>query len=473
MTHRKFKHPKSLYVLISFLFCALAIPLVWIIIIFFEGESPTFQMENPTQTIGTSYTLKGWASDQKSGLRRVWITIFQQGKEQTLLDQKFPSKGFLRGGGVLQPISLNIRTDRLDLEDGQALLRIAVWDYSYRGWWTGNQTYAEHKILIDTKPPAIDVLSRTHNLNQGGTGLAIYKISETDTINGVQVADRLFPGHTGFSGDPHLYIAFFAVPYDKGTETELHVIATDHAGNTGKASVPYNIHPRSFSKDTISLADTFLRRKIPEFESGSYISDPSASPIEKFIVINRELRQANHKSLQAVSKQTDTKLYWEGPFLRLPRSECMAGFGDHRKYLYEGRAVDEQVHLGMDLASTRHAPVPAANNGRVALAKYIGIYGKTILLDHGFGLFSIYGHLSRIEVTKDQVVSKGEVIGHTGMTGLAGGDHLHYAMMVGHTLVNPLEWWDPNWIKHNVSNKLKAALPGDGSNEALQSPKDL
>ena len=148
--------------------------------------------------------------------------------------------------------------------------------------------------------------------------------------------------------------------------------------------------------------------------------------------------------------------------MRLPNSARKAGFAEHRKYKYDGRTVDEQVHLGIDLASTGHSPVPAANDGRVALAAYLGIYGKTVLLDHGFGLFSMYGHLSRIEVEKDQVVSKGDVIGRTGMTGLAGGDHLHYSMIVGHTFVNPIEWWDPNWIKHNVTSKLSLATPEEG-----------
>jgi murein DD-endopeptidase MepM/ murein hydrolase activator NlpD len=157
----------------------------------------------------------------------------------------------------------------------------------------------------------------------------------------------------------------------------------------------------------------------------------------------------------AALRQTDPELYWEGAFLRLPHSAQRSGFADHRKYVYGGQTVDRQVHLGIDLASTEHAPVPAANNGRVVFAEYLGIYGMTVVLDHGFGLFSMYGHLSRIQVEKDQMVSKGDVIGFTGMTGLAGGDHLHYSIIVTHTFVNPVEWWDPAWIQHNVTGKLE------------------
>jgi murein DD-endopeptidase MepM/ murein hydrolase activator NlpD len=447
----------------ALLLCGLAIPLVGMIAMSFEGEMPAFQIGSPIQTIGTSYTLQGWASDQKSGLRRVWVAILQQGNERILFEQTFPSQGLLRRGlSQNQRVSIEINSEALGLDNGEALLRVAVWDYSYRNWLAGNRTYEEHKILIDTQPPMIDVLTTTHNLNQGGTGLTIYRISETGTINGVQVAGSFFRGYPGFFSDPDLYVAFFAVPYDQGPESEIYVSATDPAGNSRQNRFTYHINQKNFKEDTITIPDAFLRRKIPEFEGALDKGIPSASPIEKFKAINRHLRQANHETLKDICKGSDAKLYWEGKFMRLPNSARKAGFAEHRKYKYDGRTVDEQVHLGIDLASTGHSPVPAANNGRVVLAAYLGIYGKTVLLDHGFGLFSMYGHLSRIEVEKDQMIAKGDVIGYTGMTGLAGGDHLHYSMIVGHTFVNPIEWWDPNWIKHNVTNKLSLATPEEG-----------
>jgi len=456
MTVKNSRLPRPLFVLVLLLLCGLAVGLVWLVIVGFEGEVPTFQLQSPIQTMGTSYTLNAEASDQKSGLRRVWITILQGGKERTLFDKTFPSTGLL-GGGVLhrQAISLDVNSGVLGLEDGEALLRTAVWDYSYRGWWTGNRAYAEYKIIIDTKPPTINVLTHAHNLNQGGMGLAIYEVSEENTVSGVQVEDVFFPGYSGFFDDPRLFIAFFALPYDKGADTEFFVTATDIANNTSKAEFPYHINAKSFKKDTIALSDGFLKRKMPEFAYFSDRVDPSAPLIDRFVAVNRYLRQANHKTLVEASRRTDAKLYWKGAFLRLPGSAQKAGFADRRSYVYEGKTVDNQVHLGIDLASTGHSPVPAANNGRVALAEYVGIYGKTVMLDHGFGLFSMYGHLSRIQVEKDQMVSKGDVIGFTGITGLAGGDHLHYSMMVGNTFVNPIEWWDPAWIKHNVTDKLE------------------
>jgi murein DD-endopeptidase MepM/ murein hydrolase activator NlpD len=140
----------------------------------------------------------------------------------------------------------------------------------------------------------------------------------------------------------------------------------------------------------------------------------------------------------------------------MPGSASQAGFADHRVYEYNGKIIDRQVHLGIDLASVRHAAIPAANSGIVAFSGNLGIYGKTVLIDHGFGLFSMYSHLNASDVRKGQTVKKGDTIGRTGSTGLAGGDHLHFSILIHNTFVNPIEWWDASWIENNVTDKIKA-----------------
>ena len=148
-------------------------------------------------------------------------------------------------------------------------------------------------------------------------------------------------------------------------------------------------------------------------------------------------------------------MYWDGGFIALPRAQRRAGFADHRTYMHNGNKIDEEVHLGVDLASLMHAPVPAANNGRTVFADWEGIYGNTVVIDHGFGLLSLYSHLSQISTRVGDLVSKGDIIGNTGMTGLAGGDHLHFSMIVGNVFVNPYEWWDAAWIRNNITSKLE------------------
>jgi murein DD-endopeptidase MepM/ murein hydrolase activator NlpD len=195
---------------------------------------------------------------------------------------------------------------------------------------------------------------------------------------------------------------------------------------------------------------------MPEFNVD--VPGDSKTPlVDKFWIINNKLRKINYETTMQACRDTDNVLYWDGKFKRLPRSANRAGFADRRTYKYNEKIIDHQTHLGVDLASVAHSPVPASNRGKVVFMDYLGIYGKTIILDHGFGLFSMYSHLSsyNLNVKKDKIVSKGEIIGNTGVTGLAGGDHLHFGMLVHKTFVNPVEWWDAGWIDNNIMSKIR------------------
>jgi murein DD-endopeptidase MepM/ murein hydrolase activator NlpD len=249
-------------------------------------------------------------------------------------------------------------------------------------------------------------------------------------------------------------MAFFALDYKQGPDTNIFAEATDFAGNNTRGRFPYYIKKRSYKKVLINISDRFLNWKTPEFNVE--VSPDSNTPlVDKFLMVNRKIRESNRRQITEIVSETDEKLYWNGAFLRLPNSARKASFADHRKYKYKDRIIDRQVHLGIDLASVAHSPVPASNSGKVAFTGYLGIYGKIVVIDHGFGLFSTYSHLSAFDVKQGQIVSKGEIIGRTGSTGLAGGDHLHFGILVHNTFVNPVEWWDAAWIKNNVSGKIK------------------
>jgi murein DD-endopeptidase MepM/ murein hydrolase activator NlpD len=131
-------------------------------------------------------------------------------------------------------------------------------------------------------------------------------------------------------------------------------------------------------------------------------------------------------------------------------------FADVRTYIYKGKKIDQQVHLGFDLSKVKNTPIPASNDGKVVLAEMLGIYGNCVVIDHGYTLQSIYGHLSSIQVKPGDMVKKGQTIGLSGSTGLAGGDHLHFSMQVDGVQVNPVEWWDAHWIHDRILSKLPA-----------------
>ena len=99
----------------------------------------------------------------------------------------------------------------------------------------------------------------------------------------------------------------------------------------------------------------------------------------------------------------------------------------------------------------------ASNAGKVVLAEFLGIYGNCVILDHGMGLQSLYAHLSTIDVQPGAAVQQGQVLGRSGATGLAGGDHLHYTMLLGGHAVTPVDWWSAQWIEDRVMRKLREA----------------
>ncbi len=433
---------------------------VWLFITVLEGKPPAIQIEMDSSHIGAARDISGTISDTGTGLRRVRVTVVKDGQEHVLLEESFsasgPAAGLLRGGTVHETsFSNRLDPEKINISDGKAVLRIEARDYAWRGWWHGNLGRFEKPIVIDTRPPEIEVMSRAHNVRQGGSGVIIYRVSETDTRSGVHVGKDFYPGYAGCFEDDKVMIAFFALSYQQGRGTDMRVTAEDKAGNRSKTGFYHYIKARKFKHDLIPISDRFLDRKMPEFDNKS-LPDAPKSPLEKFLMVNRKLRVKNSRQLLAIGQQSDPELYWQGAFLRLPHAATRAMFADQRSYKYNGKVIDHQVHLGIDLASLRQSPVPAANGGRVAFTDHVGIYGKTVVIDHGFGLFSAYSHLSRMSVKKGDVIEKGTIIGKTGQTGMAGGDHLHYGMFVHHTFVNPLEWWDATWIKHNVTSKIEA-----------------
>jgi murein DD-endopeptidase MepM/ murein hydrolase activator NlpD len=264
----------------------------------------------------------------------------------------------------------------------------------------------------------------------------------------VRVGDSFSPGFRHPS-DPALFVAFYAVHPDSPADLRAEVVAEDRAGNEGTVPLAVSLVERSFPSDTVQVSDGFLGRKIPEL-----LPEHDGELIDAYLKVNRDLRRENAEKLRKLCSDSSDDRLWSGPFLQLPASQVNARFAERRTYVYEGREVDRQTHMGFDLASTARAAVPAANDGVVAFVGPLGIYGNTVLIDHGLGVFSLYGHLSEITVEKGQPVARGDQIGRTGATGLAGGDHLHFSMLVAGDFVDPLEWFDKQWIEEHVEAKL-------------------
>jgi len=424
-----------------------------------EGEKAEVALNLNSPYLGVSQDLALEITDLKSGVRNVQVTLAGKGKTVELLKESVDGGDIFLGGGKRSVDFLTrIEPKKMGLAEGEAVLRIVVRDLSWRGRFHGNKTTIEKKMTIDFKPPVVTVLSRAHNVNQGGSGLVIYELSEDCPVSGVQVGEQFFPGYTGLVEKETVFTAFFALAYSQDTTTQIFIKAVDSAGNITRAGFPKYLKKKRFKKDKIRISDRFLESKIPEFDipDKDFSDDPEMPPLlKKFLVINNKVRQANAARIMKATSRTEPAILWKGKFLRMANSKRMAGFAEHRTYYYKDKKVDEQTHLGIDLAAYSRDKVTAANSGKVVFAEDLGIYGQTVILDHGFGLFSMYSHLSRIDIQVDQVVAKDELVGLTGTTGMVGGDHLHFSMVVHNTFVNPVEWWDATWIKNNITSKIK------------------
>jgi hypothetical protein len=432
----------------------IVILLVWFLITIFEGEKPQAQLEPLPEYLSKGITFKVMASDLNMGLRNIKVSIKQDGPAISVLKKDFPYEGLFNKRGIYTfAEEFTLDPKRLQLVQGDANLIVEVHDFSKRRGGDGNLVLLEHKMIVDTIPPSITPISRSHNVNVGGAGLIVYRIS-TDTIqSGVLVDDLFFPGIASTNDSPtEIYICYFAAPYNFKKDTTLYLWAKDRADNETKKVFFYHIRQKRFRKDKITISHRVLDNIISSFPPD--IFEPGKSEIEKYLLLNRRLRKENHAVIRQLCQSPTEERLWDGPWSRMKNAATMADFGDQRIYYYKGNLIDRAVHLGVDLASLARSPVQAANTGRVIFAQDLGIYGLTVIIDHGQGLYTMYGHLSSIEVAVGQPVTKGDTIGVTGTTGLATGDHLHFGFMVHGVAVNPAEWWDSHWIRDNIYRKL-------------------
>ena len=320
---------------------------------------------------------------------------------------------------------------------------------------------AELTMPVRLVPPSIESLAEGDVVRQGGAGVVAYLVGESSVRVGVRVGELFFPGSPLTDlmpqADPRARFAFFAVPHDVDEPSEVRLTAVDELGNSVERPFLQRFDRRTFKADDIRVTDGFLEDVVPEILSQTPSLRSTGIQVDDYVTINRDLRSQNRARLQEIGASSRGEMLWSGAFLQLPNSSVMAGFGEDRTYLYDGRVIDRQTHLGYDLASVRRAEIPAAADGVVLLAEFFGIYGNTVVLDHGYGVLTLYSHLSQIDVTVGETLSRGDTLGRTGTTGLAGGDHLHFAVLVRGIQVDPLEWLDPKWIETRIASKLEAA----------------
>ncbi len=379
-------------------------------------------------------------------IQSIEISINQQGKKIDLL-KDVPATGE-------KVYSLEIKPKAVGLTDGKAVVTIKA--------KAGILKKVQYDIesVIDTVPPEIDVETAPPFIYPGSGGFSVLKASGEDSVfiklvdKDRSVEDKTFKAFRLTSGPEkaagNIYYVFFPAPFDLSDGSLFYAVATDIAGNRSIKTLPTRLKMTEYNMSSINIDDDFINRVVSPLLNETNVHDPAGA----FKKVNEELRKQSLNKLIDIAEKTEPGILWEGSFLQLKNSKVMAVYGDRRTYLYNGNPVSKSVHLGYDLASNERAPVEAANSGTIRFAGDLSIYGNTVIIDHGLGFMSLYGHLSAIEVKEGQKVSKGEIIAKTGATGLAGGDHLHFGLLMHGYEVSPLYWWDPHWIKVNVTDQL-------------------
>jgi murein DD-endopeptidase MepM/ murein hydrolase activator NlpD len=319
-------------------------------------------------------------------------------------------------------------------------------------------------LLVRLDPPRVAVTSIHHFINLGGAEFVVMRATPEDVDAGIRVGEfeyRAYPGSAVGLTDPALRVAFFALKHDQDLNARMSAFARDAAGNEVTTPLDHQPTNKKFLQSRIPIDQRFLDRVVPAIASNTPdLKVDTSSPeglLKGFLTINGDLRKKNGETITALAAKSQPKMLWTEAFAQMGNSQVESRFADRRTYFFEDKEIDKQVHLGFDLASVQQAPVHASNAGIIVFADFLGIYGNCVIVDHGVGVQSLYAHLSSIAVKVGQPVTKGQELGRTGATGLAGGDHLHFTVLLQGVPVNPVEWWDAHWMQDRVLRKIKDA----------------
>lgn len=426
------------------------------------GPEPVVTIRSDLPGIGPRTVVTSVAEAGGRGLGSIRVELIQ-GEESVLLEERShraPGPWSLGGNPVAEAmVETEVgREPTPSLVEGEATVRVTV-DRPGTLLRRPRPRVVELALPVRFQPPELNSVRVTATPTQSGSGVLRYLVGDSAVESGVEVGGYRFPGHPLPGGGPRERFVLFGVPYDSADPSPFRLVARDELGNEASVRFLREVEPSPLRSSTIRLSDGFMARVVPAIMSRTPELEDRGSLLDNYLMLNGDLRQMNAERLVEVASGSAPRQLWSGAFLQMRNTQVMDQFATRRQYLYEGRVVDTQDHLGFDLASRVQDDVPAANSGVVVMTEYLGIYGNTVIVDHGYGLQTLYSHLSRIDVEVGQAVDAGQRLGLSGETGLAGGDHLHFAVLLGGLPVDPLEWFDAKWIRDHVG----AVLPLQGS----------
>ena len=419
---------------------------------------PSITIKSPGKFVGRTGTLDVVA-ESSTPLVAVNATLVQNGQSAMVAS-------YANDGSAQNQVSLSGalgKSSQPALVNGPATLVVTASRQVFFGLRTAEGSVTR-ELQVRLDPPRVAVTSIHHFINLGGAEFVVIRATPEDVEAGVRVGDveyRAYPGSAVGLTDPTLRVAFFALKHDQDLNARMSAFARDAAGNEVTTPLEHQPTTKKFLQSRIPIDQRFLDRVVPGIASNTPgLKIDTASPeglLKGFLTINGDLRKKNSGTIAALAAKSQPKMLWTEAFAQMGNSQVESRFADRRTYFYGDKEIDRQVHLGFDLASVQQAPVHASNAGIVVFADFLGIYGNCVIIDHGLGVQSLYAHLSSIGTKIGDTVTKGQELGRTGATGLAGGDHLHFTILLQGVPVNPVEWWDQPWMQDRVLRKVKEA----------------
>ena len=339
------------------------------------GPAPVVEIRSDAKAIGSKTSLVVVASAPGRGLAGLRVEVEQGGVVRVVAQKPHrPLPPWAWSGARTEREELRVDVGRSalpELKEGEAVVRVVA---ERAPTWLRHPAPAVEELRLPVRlvPPTLSLLSSQHYVAQGGSGVVLYRVGKSATRDGVRSGAWFFPGAPLPGGGPEDRLALFGVPWDLADDTRLRVVAEDDAGNTSEVAFVDRFFPKPPHRDTIVLDDAFLGKVVPEIRAQTPGLEDRGSLLENYLQINRDLRKKNAEELVALALRTAGTFLWTEPFLPLRNAKVMSAFADQRTYVYQGKDVDAQTHLGFDLAVVARTPVPAANRGVVLLARYFG-----------------------------------------------------------------------------------------------------
>lgn len=421
--------------------------------------------------------------DDLSGLSEILVRYEQNRRIVNLkkikLDQRKVRKRTI-------PISINGK--ELGLLPGKVKFSFVGFDKSF---WS-NSRRVDLFLDVDFTPPELEIVTTEHNARKGGVELVFYRVkggalsgdfgpgpnrdssvSKFVGFSGVKMSTWLFPGFpahtldTVFEAYPDLYFSLFPVPLDfEASRGSAVIFARDGVGNVNTKRLPLKIGSSKAKRVTYELdlhtLETQAAALWPSYEAlveGADVSFSEPKDINDLLKRYREFnvrfrKEVDERIGKLLSKPRMTK-YWRGRLGRQTGYTQVYGYNETQNFEFEGSGAGVVISGGVGYSSLKERPVRAANNGVVVFCGELGPLGTSVILDHGFGLSSLYGNLSECISREGTLANANDVIGKSGRSGLNHFSGVHFEVRVQGLPVNPEEWWDRRWIRDHLDKKVE------------------